>query len=79
MNEGITIDLSPVMVSCVKVFLKPYQDFLAQMMKDGRVTEEEMARLLQQVLEQGERLGDFMQEDLASRSSATLPSRPDDA
>jgi hypothetical protein len=47
--------------------LKPYNDLLAQMVKDGRLKPEETDRLRQRLHEQGDRLGELVREDLANR------------
>ena len=59
-------DLTPVVTSILNVFLKPYNDLLAKMAEDGRLTREEMDQLRQQTREQGKRLGELVEDDMAS-------------
>ena len=58
MSEAIKIeietDITPVVTSILKVYLKPYNDLLGQMLKDGRVTKEELNRLKQQIRDLGQ-------------------------
>ena len=55
---------SPLAASIVRVMVKPYQQFLEQMLEDKRVTKEEMERVRQQVIEQGERLDQLVEDEL---------------
>ena len=59
-----SVNITPVAASIVRVMVKPYQQFLTQMLKDDRVTKEEMAQIEQQVIEQGERLDELVEDEL---------------
>ena len=58
------VNITPLAVSIVRVMVKPYQQFLAQMLKDERVTKEEMEQIERQVIEQGERLDELVEDEL---------------
>ena len=58
------VNITPLAVSIVRVMVKPYRQFLAQMLKDERVTKEEMEQIERQVIEQGERLDELVEDEL---------------
>ena len=59
------VNITPLATAIVRVMVKPYNDLLAKMLKDGRVTEAEMKQLHERVYEQADRLDELVQEDLA--------------
>ena len=60
----LSVNITPLAVSIIRVMMKPYRQFLAQMLKDERVTKEEMEQIERQVIEQGERLGELVEDEL---------------
>ena len=67
----IPLDYVPESVTSILLaFTKPYNDLLIQLLEDGRLTREDLDRLRQQIREQGDRLGDILQEDLARARGA---------
>ncbi len=64
------VDITEIAVSILKVMVKPYNDLLEQMLKDGRVTEAELGRLHNQFLERGDRFDELLKEEMARRTGA---------
>ena len=58
------IDITEITLSVLKVMIKPYNDFLKQMLKDGRVTEAELERLRKQFSERGDRFDELVEEEM---------------
>ena len=74
----IPLDHVPESITSILLaFTKPYNDLLMQMLEDGRLTQEELDRLRQQIREQGDRLGEILQEDLAKVRGAAHEETPD--
>ena len=65
------IDITDIAASILKVMVKPYNDFLEQMLQEGRVTEAELSRLRGQVLERGDRFDELMEEEMAHRGGGS--------
>lgn len=63
-TPGLSVNITPLAASIVRVMVKPYQQFLEQMLEDERVTKEEVERIQQQVIEQGERLEQLVGDEL---------------
>lgn len=59
------INLTPVVYAILEVFLKPYNELLSKMAIDGRLTQEELTLLRQQVTECGESLGATLRSRMA--------------
>ena len=59
-----SVNITPLAASIVRVMMQPYQQFLAQMLKDERVTKEEMEQIDQQVIKRGERLDELVEDEL---------------
>ena len=59
------INLTPVVCAILEVFLKPYNELLSKMARDGRLTQEDLTLLRQQVTECGESLGATLRERMA--------------
>ena len=66
-GNTVDVDLTTAVTSVLKVMLRPYNELLAQMVKDGRLKPEETDQLRKRLHEQGDRLGELMREDLANR------------
>ncbi len=59
-----SIDITPVAASILTVMMKPYNQFLDQMLRDERVTEKEVDELRQQVIARAERLDELVNDEL---------------
>ena len=60
----LSINITPLAASIVRVMVTPYQQFLTRMLKDERVTKEEVEQVQQQVIDRGERLDELVAEEL---------------
>ena len=62
MQDHVNINLTSLISAVLIEFLKPYNDLLSEMARDGRVTKEELALLRQQTKEIGESLADRLRD-----------------
>jgi len=58
------INLTPFVGAVLAVLTEPYQNFLAKLHTEGRITDAEVAELGQAILERGDRLADLVRERL---------------
>ena len=57
MND-ININLTPIVSAIMEELVEPYQTFLAQLLRDGRITQEESERVRSDIQARGERLSE---------------------
>jgi hypothetical protein len=58
------INMTPFVSAILAVLAEPYQDFVARLQSEGRITDAEVADLRQAILDRGSRLADLVQERL---------------
>lgn len=61
------IDLTPIVGAIAAVLSEPYQDFVAKLHAEGRITDAEVVGLREAILERGDRLADLVQERLKAQ------------
>ena len=67
----IKVNLTPIVSTILKEFLRPYNDLLTQMVEDGRLTKEELAVLRQKIMECGESLATTLRKGLDQQDGWT--------
>jgi hypothetical protein len=67
----VTVDqdtLTELFVAVTKVFIDPYNDFVVQLVKDGRIEQEEMDKLSRELRDRAKRLPEIVKEGLGGGS-----------
>lgn len=52
--------LTELLATVAKVFMEPYDDFVRQLAKDGRIEQEELQQLFQEVRDRANRLPELI-------------------
>ena len=73
MSEEMSIDLNNLVGAIASVLIDPYATFVAKLHAEGRITDEEMAGLNQEIEESTPRLAELIRAGLPEDSDPELP------
>jgi len=74
MMEDNSIDLNSLVTAIASVLIEPYAGFVARLHDDGRITDEEVARLHKEVEKLTPRLAELIRARLPEDSDSEFPS-----
>jgi len=73
MSEEMSIDLNNLVGAIASVLIDPYATFVVKLHAEGRITDEEMAGLNQEIEESTHRLAELIRAGLPEDSDPELP------